>query len=60
MIALVVVNTVLLIIIVLSVGLIIRDVRALHRSGRQLTDRPVDVDGMSPAGVSAMGNNITH
>lgn len=44
----------------LSFRSIFRDVRGLHRSGKQLTDREVDVDGVSPGGVTAMGNNITH
>lgn len=43
-----------------SVRAVIQDVRALNRSGRRLTDRGGDVNGVSPAGVTAIGNNITH
>lgn len=44
----------------LSVGYLVRDVRRLHRSGKALTERPGDADGVSPAGITFMGNVGSH
>lgn len=51
---------VLLVPIVWSVRGVARDLRRLHRTGRNLVERPSDADGVSAAGVVAIGNNITH
>jgi hypothetical protein len=50
----------LLAVLAASVTVMVRDIRGLHRGGRTLTDREVDVAGVSAAGVTAIGNNVTH
>ena len=54
------IGVVLLAVLAAAVTVMVNDVRGLHRGGRRLTDREVDVSGVSPAGVTAIGNNFTH
>ena len=54
------IGVVLLAVLAAAVVVMVKDVRGLHRGGRSLTDREVDVSGVSPAGVTAIGNNVTH
>jgi len=56
----IVVANVLLVVLLVSVGLLIRDVRRLHRSGHSLTTQPGDAAGLSAAGAVVIGGNITH
>ncbi len=59
MVGLVVVG-VLLFVAGLSVGWTVRDLRALHRRGRNLTDAPVEAHGVSAAGMTFAGSQMTH
>jgi hypothetical protein len=43
-----------------SVWLLVRDVRKLHRSGARLTDSPVGAGGVSAAGMALAGSTQTH
>jgi uncharacterized membrane protein YhaH (DUF805 family) len=54
------IGVVLLAVLAASVAVMTKDLRGLHRSGRTLTDREVDVAGVTPAGVTLIGNNYTH
>jgi hypothetical protein len=60
MVAGIIVANVLLIVLLVSVGLLIRDVRRLHHSGRSLTDSPGEAGGVTAAGMAGIGNNMTH
>lgn len=51
---------VLLLGVVISIVLLARDVGRLHHEGRSLTDAPGDAGGVSPAGMTAIGNNVLH
>jgi hypothetical protein len=51
---------VLLVAILVSVGLLIRDVRRLHHGGRSLTGQPVDASGVSPAAMTFYDNLGSH
>jgi hypothetical protein len=44
----------------LSIGLVIRDVRRLHASKRELADSPMDAAGASAAGMVFYGNTFSH
>lgn len=46
--------------VVASVGLVVRDMCGLQRSGRRLTDRPVDAAGVSPAAMTFASQQGTH
>jgi hypothetical protein len=52
--------SVLLLALVVSVGLVVRDMRRLHRAGKSLADAPNDAAGVSPAGMVFVGTNLTH
>jgi hypothetical protein len=43
-----------------SVGYLMRDLRTLHRGGRSLTDAGGDAAGVSPAGMTFIGNTGSH
>ena len=43
-----------------SVGLVVREVVAMHRRRESLTDQPGDAAGVSAAGMVFMGNSFTH
>ena len=42
-----------------SVGLVVRDVRRLHRQSRAMCDAPGDAAGVSPAGL-IFGNSLPY
>lgn len=50
----------LLIALVVSVGLTVRDMRRLHGGGKSLTGEPIGAGGVSAAGMTVIGNNLTH
>jgi len=56
----IVIANVLLVALLISVGLVIRDVRRLHEGSRSLADRSGDAAGVSPAGAIGIGSNFTH
>jgi hypothetical protein len=43
-----------------SIALVTRDMGHLHRRGKSLADKPGDASGVSAAGMTAIGGNITH
>jgi hypothetical protein len=51
---------VLLLAVLASLWLLIRDVRRLHRSGKSITDAPGDAAGVSPAGMLWQDNLGSH
>ena len=46
--------------LIVSVWLIARDLKALHKEHRSLADAQMAAGGMSAGGMIAMGGNITH
>ena len=54
-----IIANVLLVALLVSVGLVLRDVRRLHKSGRQLTGAPIDAAGVSPAAMTFVGQQGT-
>jgi hypothetical protein len=56
----IVVASVLLFAVVASIALLVRDVGRLHLDGKSLTDSPVDASGVSPAGMTWVGNSMSH
>lgn len=56
----IVVLSALALVAIMSTALVARDMRRLHRRGRSLTDSPGDAAGVTAAGMTAFGNNITH
>ena len=56
----IVIASVLLVAVLVSVWLVGRDLRRLHRTGRSITEAPSDAAGVSAAGLTAIGNNMTH
>lgn len=56
----VVLATVLVTALVVSVALVVRDLRRLHRTGKQMAERTMDASGVSAAGMGFIGSNHTH
>ena len=56
----VVVLSALAVVAIVSIALVTRDMRRLHRSGKSLADKPGNAGGVSAAGMTAIGGNITH
>jgi hypothetical protein len=56
----IIIANVLLVALLVSVGLLIRDVRRLHHSNKSLSDQPGDAAGVSAGGVVGIGGNATH
>jgi hypothetical protein len=56
----VLIGGVLILGVVISLFLLVRDVGRLHHGGRSLTDAPGNAAGVSPAGMTVIGNNLTH
>jgi hypothetical protein len=46
--------------VAISLLLLVRDVGRLHHAGKSLVDAPGDAAGVSPAGMTVIGNNLTH
>jgi hypothetical protein len=44
----------------LSIGLVIRDVRRMHATRRDLADSPMDAAGASAAGMIFYGSTFSH
>jgi len=44
----------------LSVGVVVRDDRRMHRTNRQLADAPMDAAGASAAGMVFYGSTFSH
>lgn len=55
-----VLGVVLVTAVVVSVALLVRDMRRLHRSGKKLVDKTMDADGMSAAGMGFIDSYGTH
>ena len=56
----IVVASVLLFAVVTSIGLLVRDVGRLHLDGKSLAEKPGDAGGVSPAGMTWVGNSMSH
>jgi hypothetical protein len=56
----VVLATVLMTALVVSVALVVRDMRRLHRTGKVMTERSIDADGVSSAGMTFFGQTGSH
>ncbi len=56
----IVIGSVLVLAVLVSVGLLVRDMRSLRRSGKSLTGTPVEAGGVTAAGISFFSNNGTH
>jgi hypothetical protein len=56
----IVVASTLLFALVVSVGLLVRDVGRLHLDGKSLTGSPPDAAGVSPAAMTWVGNSMSH
>jgi hypothetical protein len=56
----IIIANVLLVALLISVGLVIRDVRRLHHSSKSVADQPGDAAHLSPGGAIGMGGNVTH
>ncbi len=56
----IIIANVLLVAVLVSVGLVIRDVRRLHAMHRQLTGEASDAAGVSPAAMTFVGTQGTH
>jgi hypothetical protein len=52
----IIITNVLLATVLVSVCLLIRDVRRLHRIGKQLSDTPMGAGGVSAAGMTFFGH----
>jgi hypothetical protein len=55
----IIIANVLLVALIVSVGLVLRDMRRLHKSGRQLTGEPIDAAGVSPAAMTFVSHQGT-
>jgi hypothetical protein len=55
----IIIVNVLSVAVLISVCLVIRDARRLHRSSRRLTGEPIDAAGVSPAAMTFVGNQYT-
>jgi hypothetical protein len=56
----IIVLSALALVAIISIVLVARDMRRLHRSGKSLTEQPVDAAGVSPAAMTGFGGNVTH
>jgi hypothetical protein len=55
----IIIANVLLVAVLVSVYLVVRDVRRLHNSLRQLTGEPIDAAGVSPAAMAFVSKQGT-
>jgi|tagenome__1003787_1003787.scaffolds.fasta_scaffold16654049_2 hypothetical protein len=46
--------------LVVSVWLTVRDLRRLHRTGKEMADQSMDAAGVSPAGMTFVGSTWSH
>ncbi len=53
----IIIASVLLVVLVVSVGLVVRDMRRLHAKRRSLADNPGDAAGVSPGAMTWIGNS---
>ena len=56
----IIIANVLLVAVLVSIGLVLRDVRRLHDSGRHLTGKPIDAAGVSPAAMTFVSQQGQH